>query len=320
MRIYQSSLSIKTFELIAQHCPHVKVNLLRSFWLGDKETLDILRDFSQFIETVGLDSGVYSKFYNDNVNHTLDDYSAFLDKHADKFKFYFNYDEDFEEKSRDAFGNKNDRNLKILEGRGFSPIPVIHLLDSDIVNFHIEQVKKYPFVAMGSSVLSDSNFDNVVEDLVLAGITVHAFKIGSADRLKQLPVCSADCSSHAQWTKVGRCVALNNGNQKDTSLSFRRWDKRGNSNDGFYLKHSSFHDFLTFIEEVCNCEIEWLLVDSNYRTFVNSMYFVWLEKYLTEWHERGIELKYPMDNHPGNDIDRALDGILDGAISFDDRA
>jgi len=318
MKIYQSSLNIKTFELIAQHCPHVKINLLRSFSLGDKETIDILRDFSPFIETAGLDSGVYSKFYNENVNHTLDDYSRFLEKHADMFKFYFNYDEDFEEKSRDAFGNRNDKNLKILEDRGFKPVPVIHLLNSDIVNFHIEQVKKYPFVAMGSSVLNDSNFDKVVEDLVLAGISVHAFKIGSADRLKRLPICSSDCSSHAQWTKAGRCVAFDNDTQKDRPLSFRYWDKNGIQNDNFYLNHKLFKKFLIFVEEVCHCEIEWLVVDSNYRTFINSMYFLWLEKYLNEWHEKGVELKYPMDNYTGNDIDRMIDDMLNETIPPED--
>lgn len=310
MKIFQSSLNIKTFELIAQHCPGVKVNLLRSFSLGDKETLDILRDFSDFIESAGLDSGVYSKFFNPNINHTLDDYSDFLTNHADKFDFYFNYDEDFEEKHRDEFGNRNDKNLQILEDRGFRPVPVIHLLDSDIVNFHVEQVHKYPFVAMGSSVLSDTNFNKVVDDLVLGGLRVHAFKMGSADKLMNLPVCSADCSSHAQWTKAGRCVAYDTKSQKDSPLAFRRWDKNGDSNSDFYLKHELFNDFLVFVEEVCSCEIEWLLMDSNYRTFVNSMYFVWLERSLTAWHEEAIDPVYPVQNNAGNATDKALRDLL----------
>ena len=61
MRIYQSSLGIKVFELISEHCPDVKVNLLRSFGLNDKETFSIISNFSNNINSAILDSGVWSK-------------------------------------------------------------------------------------------------------------------------------------------------------------------------------------------------------------------------------------------------------------------
>ena len=298
MRIYQSSLSTRTLEIISEFAPDVKVNLLRSFALNDNETFHILNNYRDNINSVILDSGVWSKKNNPiKFNHTVDDYIDFLKKYSTEFDFYFNYDEDFDEKERDKFGSRNESNQKKIEDAGLKPIPVLHLLDSDVVQFHVEQFAKYPMVAIGSNGLSDARFASVVSTLNTADIKVHAFKLGSADKLRDLPVFSADCSSHAQWTKAGRCVIYDNIENKDTAISFRPFNKRGEKNEDFYRVHPQKDDFIWFVEEVLGIEVESMVMDSNCRTFSNSIYFWWLERYLTMHQLSQQGKKYQFDEN-----------------------
>lgn len=283
MRIFQSSLSYRTFELIAECTPEIKVNLLRSFGLDDSQTFRILDDFKDNIDKIILDSGVWSKNQNpDKVKHEVADYGDFLEKHADKFDLYFNYDEDFKELERDNFSGRNENNQKYLESRGLKPVPVLHRLDDNEVKLYTEQVEKYPYVAIGSNAISDDKFRPAVKKLYDAGTKVHAFKIGSADKLKGLHCWSSDCSSHAQWTKGGRCVFFDSSQQKDACISFRPFDKYSNINKDFYHRHPKIDEFRWFIEEFVGIEFEELIKDLNYRTFCNSVYFWWLERYITQ--------------------------------------
>ena len=88
MRIYQSSLSTRTFEIISEFAHDVKVNLLRSFALNDSETFHILKNYRDNINSVILDSGVWSKKNNPiKFNHTVDDYIEFLKKYSAEFDF-----------------------------------------------------------------------------------------------------------------------------------------------------------------------------------------------------------------------------------------
>ena len=143
MRIYQSSLSYKSFEYISNVRPQTKINLLRSFNLADAETFNILRDFKSNIASTILDSGVWSKFNNPDIVHTVEDYALFLSQHASDFDHYFNYDEDFLEIEKDDFSSKNIENQQFLEKQGFKPVPVLHSLDQDEVMYYLEQKNKY---------------------------------------------------------------------------------------------------------------------------------------------------------------------------------
>jgi len=301
MKIFQSSLSYKTFQLISEYTPEIKVNLLRSFNLDDNQTFRILDEFEDNIEMVILDSGVWSKNENpDKVKHTVEDYGEFLKEHADKFDLYFNYDEDFHELERDDFASRNWDNQKYLEGLGLTPVPVLHLLDEQEVGFLIDQSDKYPFVAIGSNAIRDKDFRTRVKQLYAAGTKVHAFRIGSADQLTGLHAWSSDCSSHAQWTKSGRCVFFDPASQKEKSLSFRPFNKDGTENDDFYHRHPNIDDFRWFVEEFVGIEFEALIKDSNYRTFCNSVYFWWLERYITE---ANIKQNISFNNDPGGYVD-----------------
>ena len=326
MNIFQSSLSVKTFELINEYLPRTKVNLLRSFALDDNQTFYILSNFAHLINNFILDSGVWSKNQNPSkYNHTVGNYQDFLLSHSDKITTYFNYDEDFKLKKKDIFGDKNWENQKILEDAGLHPIPVLHTLKQSEINYIVENKNKYPFVAIGSNAISLTTFRSTVSALHKADIKVHAFKIGSSRSLIGLEAWSSDCSSHARWTSAGRCVILDCHCKKhrDTPISFRSFRKSGLSNKDFYEIHPLKNIFLNFIEKYVGITLSALQKDSNYRTFANSIYFHWLERYVSSKnHHLGIkfdddprfdnpELEYIFSNiHPLTASDERLNELL----------
>ncbi|WP_156955721.1 hypothetical protein [Solidesulfovibrio alcoholivorans] len=284
MRIYQSSLSYKSFELIREYAPDVKVNVLRSFGLNDNETIRIINDFSDNINSIILDSGVWSKYNNpEKITHTVYDYAKFLKEYGKLFEFYFSYDEDFDEIERSDFCSKNGENQRILENEGIFPypVPVIHLLEDDIINYYCETKDRYPIVAIGSNAINKYNFRPTVKKIYNAGVNIHAFKIGSSKELRGLHAWSSDCSSHAQWTKAGRCVFYDNVKGKDVDICFRPFDKKGNKQKNYYLKHPLYKDFVWFIDEVVGIDLDDIIKDSSYRTFSNSIYFWWLENFIS---------------------------------------
>lgn len=285
MRIYQSSLNYKTLELIADYVPFVKVNILRSFDLVNEQTFDIISSFPEYINSVILDSGVWFKYknpqkYNDNA-HNVRMYGEFVQKYGDKFDFYFNYDEDFREEYRDAYASKNNDNQRTLESMGLRPVPVLHLLDDELINYHIEQREQYPLVAIGSNQVGDAKFNAAVKRLYDNGVKVHGFRLGSSIRLVGLAAWSVDCSSHAQWTAGGRAVIFDKKNKKEVGISFRPFNNKGEVNDDFFQRHPLKDDFLEFLKEQVGVELEALIKDSNYRTLSNSIYYWWLERFVT---------------------------------------
>lgn len=295
MRIFQSSLSYKTFELIDTYFPNIKINLLRSFGLNDAETFRILQDFPHLIDMKILDSGVWSKFnIPETIQHEVEDYGKFLPKHADKFDCYFNYDEDFKEIEKDHFGSKNDDNQRYLENLGLNPVPVLHNLETTEINKYIELRQKYPFIAIGSNAISNKNFEKSVKDLKAAGIKTHAFKIGSADKLQGLEVWSSDCSSHAQWTKNGRVVFFDNKTKKDKALSFRPFTKKAEPNEDYFRESPLLDSYTNFLENMVGIEIQAVIKNSDFRTFSNSIYFWWLERYVT-CHNQGLGITFVDD-------------------------
>lgn len=170
---------------------------------------------------------MYGSKYNNptKFSHTVNDYKQFLLEHGKLFDFYFSYDEDFDELTRDEFYSKNDENQKILEDAGIVPypVPVIHLLEDNIVNYYCENAARYPIVAIGSNAINNPAFKSTVETLYNYGIRVHAFKIGSVKKLVGLKAWSSDCSSHSRWTSNGRCVLFDNKRKDsaETTLCFR---------------------------------------------------------------------------------------------------
>ena len=86
---------------------------------------------------------------------------------------------------------------------------------------------------------------------------------------------------HAQWTKAGRCVFYDNAKEKDVDICFRPFDKKRNKQEHYYLRHPLYKDFVWFIDEVVGIDLDDIIKDSNYRTFSNSIYFWWLENFIS---------------------------------------
>lgn len=308
MRIYQSSLGTRTLSLIQEYAPDIKINILRSFDLDNEQTLKIINEYSENINSIILDSGVWFKYknpvkYNNSVhNATL--YGEFVKKHGAKFDFYFNYDEDFKEEFRDSYASKNNDNQRLLEGMGLHPVPVLHLLDEDLIEYQIEQKNKYPLIAIGSNQVGDTKFKSAVQKLYDHGVRVHGFRLGSTLKLLGLPAWSVDCSSHAQWTASGRVVVFDRAKGMESGISFRPFAKAGAVNQDYFQTSPLKNEFLWFLEEVVGIELEALIIDSDYRTFSNTLYYWWLERYIT--FKNNETLKNPIYDDPKFSVDNPL--------------
>ena len=282
--------------------------------------MNLIPDYSKI-----LDSGVWSKFQDPkNHKHTVEDYASFLSVHADKFDAYFNYDEDFKEVEKDHFSSRNRDNQSFLEKEGFKPIPVLHVLDAEEVDYYISNKSKYTYVAIGSNAINNKLFKPTVKKFYDNGIKVHAFRIGSYKKLKDLQVYSSDCSSHAQWTAVGRCIFFIHKTCTEDVVAFSKFNKNGSINSKYFQWSPSSKIFFKHIANIAKIEFNDLLNDSNLRTYSNSIYYWWLEKFITmnhfdsnilfddedDFYERTSCIEYLLDYGSSSTTDKLIDNIL----------
>lgn len=140
-----------------------------------------------------LDCGSFSAWYSGKEAPCIDGYIDFIKKHEDLIEHYF---------VMDAIGDheKTMENLRYMEDRGLSPVPVFHM------GTPIEEleplVQEYPVVALGG--LKDKP---AVKDFLSQvfsrhkGAAFHGLSVGKADFLNSFCFFSTDTTS---WMFVRR--------------------------------------------------------------------------------------------------------------------
>ena len=149
MRLYHASLSLKVIKWYSKRFPDKKLNVLRSFGLLDRDSYHFCTDWRHTINSLILDSGTWTLNNTNNQTLrkrlTLNNYKNYLSSAGKYFDFYFNFDSNFTD---NGFAT-NLANLRELERAGYHPVPVIHDIYGNEIDYYIKA--GYTRVALGSS-------------------------------------------------------------------------------------------------------------------------------------------------------------------------
>jgi len=196
MRIYHSGLSLAVVQKYHQLKPKRKLNALLTYGISHKDSYDLQNSYRNLLRSLILDSGTYSLNRSERGKDkiTFEGYEKYLKSHKRKFDFYFNFDADWTDS-----GSENNKDFQHqLEYDGFKPVPVIHDIYGDEVEYYVGQ--GYNRIAIGSSELVDKNAIGwIVERLYRKGIKVHLFGTTNEAFLIDIPVYSCDSST---WRQV----------------------------------------------------------------------------------------------------------------------
>lgn len=288
MRIYLSGLSKRLLLKYRELFPRTKLSILRSFGRPNRENYDFMKNLREHINSLILDSGVYTKNVSTSESRkyiTLINYIDYLKDFGKYFDFYFNFDDDF---SSQSFDNNWSHQLKI-EAAGLNPIPVLHDIDGQEADFYIE--KGYKIVAIGSEQSRNlGKLTPIVYKLHSAGIKVHLFGVTKYNYLSSLPVYSCDSSTWTQAGDRGYILYWNSkksGKDKTDKINLPDYhdDQRGNIyfNDYEYVK-----DLKIYLKEYFDLKYEDLIGPKwQYnRRIVNTHFFIEIERLVTEEHTR----------------------------------
>jgi len=204
MLVYTSSVPSnivdKYFNIIGQ-----KSNILISYALLGSDTGKILRTHRNKIDSLILDSGAWTD-QKSTVKTDIDEYIDYLRICGTHYDFYFNLDPDF---SDVTFSSINKSNLLKMEAAGLNPVPVIHSLYSEEIDYYID--KRYPIVALGSSKATRLDELQFVFDKFESypHVKIHVFGTTRYENLIEVPAYSVDSSTWAQIAKHGCIVWWN---------------------------------------------------------------------------------------------------------------
>jgi hypothetical protein len=151
-------------------------------------------------------SGVYPSLFETNVSHSASfnrylEYLRYFRGHYDRI---YNFDCDFGDEGFDT----NISYQKRLEDAGFDPVPVVHSIHSDEIDYYIKE--GYEDVALGSPQITDfGTLGYVMRKFKGARIKVHLFGNTKFDFLTNFPIYSCDSSVWVQAARFGEIVWWN---------------------------------------------------------------------------------------------------------------
>jgi hypothetical protein len=199
MRIYHAAMKLQVLLKYHELFPHKKLNILRSYGLPSSENRNFMETHRDKIGSLILDSGTWTlnnpAAGKSGFKVTLGGYLNYAKQCAPLFDFIFNFDSDFSEK---GFAT-NLENQKRLEDAGLNPVPVIHDIYGEEIDYYIDQ--DYPCVALGSfQITSLDTLKWVVEKIHAAALKVHLFGTSRFDYIAKVPVFSCDSTT---WVQTG---------------------------------------------------------------------------------------------------------------------
>ena len=214
MRIYLVGLTLDALLAYHQKFSDVKPNALISYaHAANKQIYHLLHTHRSKLGGIILDSGTYTLWNSREIKDkalTLEGYTAYAQSTADLFDFLFNFDSDFSEK--DSFEH-NFANQVALEREGLKPVPVVHDIYGDEIDFYL--AKKYPIIALGSvQITGESELSFACSRLKGASAKIHLFGNTAFPFLGSYPIWSCDSSTWQQEAGRGYIIHLkaeNNG-------------------------------------------------------------------------------------------------------------
>ena len=173
MRLYLASLNMWVRRKYNELFPDKKLNVLRSFGLLNNEAYSFCVTHRNKIDSLILDSGTWTlnNAKPEVSKHiTLNNYKDYAHTTGKYFDFYFNFDSNFTD---DGFED-NLYNQRTLEEMGLSPIPVVHQIEGEEIDYFLS--KGYPRVALGSTqIKSVETLARVMDKFAGTGTKIHLF-------------------------------------------------------------------------------------------------------------------------------------------------
>jgi hypothetical protein len=288
MRIYLAGLTLRA--LLAYHnhnkFPNEKPNVLLSYSRMDGQTNPLLETHRQKLGGMILDSGAYTiwKSKNSQVKDpalTLEGYCAYARATRLLFDFIFNFDTDF---SEDGFAH-NLANQVSLEKAGLKPVPVVHDIYGDEINFYVK--KKYPIIALGSvQINGEPDLRFACNRLKGANAKIHLFGNTGFDFLGSYPIWSCDSSTWHQEAGRGyiQHLKIDNYRLRTFHVQFDPLVETQDANRFPYTRYPYVDQLENMLLKTFKFTFSDLMGPTGivYRQIVNIRYYMELQKRLSD--------------------------------------
>ncbi len=287
MRIYHASLNKRT--LLAHHklFPNRKVSVLRSFGTLNHEEKDFTHKHRDKIESLIFDSGTFTLNYSkgSDIEHiTLKNFINYMELFGKHYAFYFNFDSDFSDHGFET----NHYNLKVIEGHGLFPIPVIHDIYGKEIPYYIKN--GYDRVALGSAqITSLETLEFVMDFFKGTGIKIHLLGNTTFDFLANFPIHSCDSAMWARKGGFGFILYWNPqkpGENKTDTIYLEEYIQTGKEKKVNFSDYEFQEDLKTYLWDTLRLTHQDLMGDegSYNKMLVNTHYYVQLEDIINQIH------------------------------------
>jgi len=288
MRIDQSSLSAKVFKGYKGLNPNQEIHVLRSYGTrGPDDHLfrTILKDQCSSLD---LDSGAFSinnRQQGSGPDITFNGYLQYAKTYESNYDRIYNFDCDFGDEGFDT----NVYYQMRMEDAGLKPVPVVHSIYNDEIDYYIES--GYKTVALGSTQITDfGTLAYVMDKFKGTKIKIHLFGSTDFEYLTSFPIYSCDAST---WIFAGIFGDI---------MWWNPQKGRQNNKDYVYLeeilppkpnaKPLSEHEYRKELNQYLDQELgitenDLLGPDGSYfKGIVNLHYFLKLEEVINQIHRQ----------------------------------
>jgi hypothetical protein len=288
MRIYHASLGLKTLLQYHRLYPHKKVNVLRSFGMLDNEMIGICKDHRDKVGGLIFDSGTWT------LNNAATDVAArinmpnyrdYLKQFQHHFNHYFNFDSVFENDTDEI----NYQDQLALEAAGLNPIPVVHDVHRDEINYYVD--KGYKIIALGSKQNGNQKVLEYAFDMFSrAGVKVHLFGNVKFNSIANFPVWSCDTTAWAQRGKWGSIYYWNPHREsadKTDKIYLDEYLDASKKRDFYYSNYEYRQDLDNYLYDELKITSDGLYGSDGayYKYLANLHFYVKLEELVTQIHQ-----------------------------------
>lgn len=291
MKIYLASIFLVVFLKYRTLFPGRKLNLLRSFGLLDEEMSSFLKTHRDKIESVILDSGTWtlnkSKIVARKEKINLKTYKDYAETFGDEFDFYFNFDSNFTEEGHE----ENLSNQIMLEEAGLKPVPVIHDIYNEEIDYYID--RGHMMLALGSTQLTNNNhLIHVMRKVEGTGVKLHIFGNTKFSFLADFPIYSCDTASWAHKGSFGDILYWNpkkEGENKTDRIYLEEYMHADKKKRILFSDYEYREDLEIYLSENFGFTWEDFLIPNkgSYNKMVfNTHYYTILEEEINKIHRR----------------------------------
>jgi hypothetical protein len=214
MRINFAAMNVKASTAYKKLYPGRDIHVLRAFSHRNKDDRLYRSTFRSQCASLDWDSGTFFMHNDDGFplefesmprrRVTFNGYLNHLECFRDYYDRIYNFDCDF---SDDGF-ETNIFYQKRLEDAGFDPVPVVHSIHGDEIDYYIEQ--GYEDVALGSPQITNfGTLSYVMYKFKGTKTRVHLFGNTTFDFLTSFPIYSCDSSVWVQAARFGEIAWWN---------------------------------------------------------------------------------------------------------------